>query len=268
MFGVVPKALWQKVYPADENNLCNWALRSLVVDTGDRVFLIDNGYGDKQDEKFFRFVYLNGGDGLNGGLAKAGYRPEDITDMLLTHLHADHCGGSIRHSKDGKGYAPVFPNATYWVSRPHWEWAIHPNVRERDAFLPENILPIKESGQLKFIEENTELAPGIEVRIYNGHTRGQLIPFIHTGSRTLVFTADLIPSYAHIPLVYNMSYDVEPLLTLTEKEAFLKEALVNDYVLFFEHDIFHECCTLTETPKGIRPDKFFSLEDFVSGKNC
>lgn len=261
MFGVVPKVLWQKVYPADEQNLCNWALRSLLVETGDRLILIDNGYGNKQDEKFFRHVYLNGGDGLEGGLAKAGFRPEDITDMVLTHLHADHCGGSIRYNPERTGFETVFPNATYWISRSHWEWAVNPNIREKDAFLPENILPIKESGQLKFVDQETSLAPGFDIRIFNGHTRGQMIPFIRYKNRTVVFTADLIPSYAHIPLVYNMSYDVEPLITLNEKEAFLKEALENHYILFFEHDIFHECCDLTDTPKGIRPHSFFTLNE-------
>ncbi len=262
MFGVVPKTLWQKVYPADGNNLCNWALRSLLIDTGDRRILIDNGYGDKQDEKFFKYVYLNGGDGLEGGLKKAGYAPEDITDMVLTHLHADHCGGGIRYRRDHSGFEPVFPNATFWISRSHWEWATHPNPREKDAFLKENIHPIQDSGQLRLLENDSELVPGVELRIYNGHTRGQLIPFIHYHGRTLVFMADLIPSAAHLPLVWNMSYDIEPLVTLQEKAAFLKEAYENKYILFFEHDLYHECCTIKMTDKGYRVDKFFTLENF------
>ncbi len=261
MFGVVPKALWQKVYPADEDNLCNWALRSLLIDTGDRRILIDNGYGDKQDEKFFRYVYLNGGEGLTGGLQKAGYTAEDITDMVLTHLHADHCGGGIRYNRDRTGYETVFPNATYWVSRLHWEWATHPNPRERDAFLEENILPMQKSGQLQLIEKDTELVPGVELRHYNGHTRGQLIPFVRYHGRTLVFMADLIPSTAHLPLVWNMSYDVEPLVTLQEKADFLKEAYDNNYILFFEHDLYQECCTIKLTDKGYRADECFMLED-------
>ncbi|NOY38515.1 MAG: MBL fold metallo-hydrolase [Chlorobi bacterium] len=263
MFGVVPKMLWQKVYPADENNLCNWALRSILVDTGERRILVDNGYGNKQDEKYFSYVYLNGGDGLDGGLAKAGYRPEDITDMVLTHLHADHCGGGIRYNANRSGFETVFPNATYWISRSHWEWAINPNLREKDAFLEENLIPIMDSGQIQFVEEDTHLAPGFEVRIFNGHTCGQIIPFIHYEDKTIVFTADLIPSYAHIPLVYNMSYDVEPLVTIAEKETFLKEALEHQYILFFEHDIFHECCLLTDTPKGIRAGTFLTLEEIT-----
>jgi len=263
MFGVVPKALWQKVYPADENNLCNWALRSLLIDTGDRRILFDNGYGDKQDEKFFRYVYLNGGDGLEGALGKAGYRPEDITDMVLTHLHADHCGGGVRYNADRTGFETVFPNAIYWISHTHWEWATHPNLREEDAFLEENILPMEESGQLKLIEENTELVPGVYLRIFNGHTRGQMIPFIRHKGHTLVFMADLIPSVAHLPLLYNMSYDIEPLVTLEEKNSFLREAYENNYTLFFEHDLYHECCTLKETPKGIRADRIFTLESFL-----
>ena len=263
MFGVVPKALWQKVYPADENNLCNWALRSLLIETGGRLILIDNGYGDKQDEKFFKYVYLNGGDGLEGGLRKAGYGPEDITDMVLTHLHADHCGGGIRYSRDRTGFETVFPNATYWISRSHWEWATHPNLREKDAFLEENILPMQESGQLQLIDNELELAPGVELRIYNGHTRGQLIPFIHYNGHTLVFTADLIPSMAHLPLVWNMSYDVEPLVTIREKETFLQEAFENNYVLFFEHDLYHECCTLKATPKGYRAGEELTLDEFL-----
>ncbi len=263
MFGVVPKTLWQKVYPADEQNLCNWALRSLLIDTGNRRILIDNGYGDKQDEKFFKYVWLNGGDGLEGGLRKAGYAPEDITDMVLTHLHADHCGGGIRYNRDRSGYEPVFPNATYRISRSHWEWATHPNPREKDAFLPENILPMQESGQLELLEKPGEIAPGVELRIYNGHTRGQIIPFIHYKDRTLVFMADLIPSVAHLPLVWNMAYDIEPLITLEEKAAFLKEAYENQYILFFQHDLYHECCTLKETPKGYRAGRIFTLEELT-----
>ncbi len=262
MFGVVPKALWQKVYPADENNLCNWALRSLLIVTGDRRILIDNGYGDKQDEKFFRYVYLNGGDGLEGGLRKAGFTPEDITDMVLTHLHADHCGGGIRRNAGG-GYEPVFPNATYHISRAHWEWATHPNPREKDAFLPENILPMQESGQLRLWDREGELAPGITLRFFHGHTRGQIIPFIRYHDRTIVFMADLIPSVAHLPLVWNMAYDIEPLVTLEEKAAFLREAYENQYILFFEHDLYHECCTLRKTPKGYRADKIFTLREFL-----
>ena len=263
MFGVVPKTLWQKVYPADENNLCNWSLRSLLIDTGERRILIDNGYGNKQDEKFFRYIYLNGGNGLEEGLRKAGYTPEDVTDMVLTHLHADHCGGGIQYNNDHTGFETVFSNARYWISRSQWDWATHPNPREKDAFLEENILPMQESGRLQLVEGNKKLVHGVELRIYNGHTRGQIIPFIHFEGHTLVFMADLIPSVAHLPLVWNMSYDIEPMVTIQEKEAFLREAYGNRYILFFEHDLYHECCTLKKTPKGYREDRIFTLEAFL-----
>jgi len=261
MFGVVPKVIWQKYYPADENNLCNWALRSILVDSGNRTALVDNGYGDKQSEKYMSFVHLNGGDGLMGGLNKYGYKPDDITDMVLTHLHADHCGGGVRYNIDKSGFELVFPNATYWVSRAQWESAMNPNSREKDGFLEENILPMMESGQLKFIDEDMELFPGFGVRLFYGHTNGQIIPFIEYKGRTVVFTADLIPSTVHIPLAYNMAYDLEPLVTLKEKETFLEEAYENDFVLFFQHDLYHECCTLQKTPKGMRHDKIFTLAE-------
>ncbi len=259
MFGVVPKALWQNKYPADENNLCNWALRSLLIDTGDRRILIDNGYGDKQSEKYFRHVHLNGGDGLDGALKKYGYTFDDITDMVITHLHADHCGGGVTYSQDGKTFEMVFKNATYWVSKPHWEWAMNPNKQEGAAFLEENLIPMKDSGQLKFIEKDTELFPGVELRLFNGHTVGQLIPFIHTGEKTIVFMADLIPSTAHIPLVWNMAYDVKPMDMLKEKEDFLNEAAENNYTLFFQHDLYNECVRVHNTEKGVRVKESFNL---------
>lgn len=260
MFGVVPKILWQEKYPADENNLCNWALRSLLIDTGERVILIDNGYGDKQSEKFFSHVYLNGGDGLEGALKKHGYALDDVTDMILTHLHADHCGGGVKYNSDKSGYEMVFKNATYWVSKPHWESAMNPNKQEGASFLEENLIPMLESGQLKFIEKNTELYPGINIRLYNGHTIGQMITFINTGEQTVVFTADLIPSTTHIPLVWNMAYDNRPLDTLQEKEDFLNEAAENNYTLFFQHDIYNECATVQKTAKGVRVKETFLLQ--------
>lgn len=259
MFGVVPKVLWQKKYPADENNLCNWALRSLLIDTGERVILIDNGYGDKQDEKFFSHVYLNGGDGLEGALKKNGYSFDDVTDMILTHLHADHCGGGVKYNTDRSGFELTFKNAIYWVSKPQWDWAINPNKQEGASFLKENLLPMQESGKLKFINENTELYPGISLRLYNGHTVGQIIPFINTGEKTIVFVADLIPSTAHIPLVWNMAYDIRPMDMLQEKEDFLNEAANENYTLFFQHDFYNECCMVLQTDKGIRVKETFSL---------
>ncbi|MGC9469906.1 MAG: MBL fold metallo-hydrolase [Bacteroidales bacterium] len=264
MFGVVPKMLWERKYPADENNLCNWALRSILAVENDRVILVDNGYGDKQDKKFFSHVQLNGGYGLEGALARAGYTPEQVTDMVLTHLHSDHCGGGVKRKEGGKGYEMTFPGATYLVSRRQWEWAMAPNVREADAYPEENLLPMMESGQLQFVEDaEYELVPGFRLKMYHGHTEGQLIPFIRYRNRTLVFMADLIPSVAHIPLKYNMSYDVYPMKMLEEKEAFLKEAVENGYVLFFQHDLYHECCILEKGPKGIRPARTFTLEEWV-----
>jgi glyoxylase-like metal-dependent hydrolase (beta-lactamase superfamily II) len=262
MFGVVPKVLWKRYYPSDEDNLCSWALRSILVDTGDQRILVDNGYGDKQDEKYFSHVYLQGDLGLDKALSKYGYTRYYITDMLLTHLHADHCGGGVQYNADKSGYELTFPNATYWVSRQQWESAMNPNKREADAFLSENIMPMLESGQLKFIEKNQTLFPGIDVRIYNGHTIGQVIPFIHYSGKTIVYMADLMPSTAHIPLAWNMSYDVTPLETLKEKESFLKEAVENDYILFFEHDIYNECCNVKDTPKGVRVNETFTLEEY------
>ena len=261
MFGVIPKVLWNRVYPADENNLCNWAIRSILAITGDRVILVDNGYGDKQDEKFFSHVYLNGGDGLEGGLKKAGYSLADVTDVVLTHLHADHCGGGVKRKTSGTGYELTFPNANYWVSLAQWELAVNPNVREADAFLEENLLPMMDSGHLRFIDEETELYPGFSIRIMNGHTPGQIIPIMDYKNTKIVFTADLIPSTAHIPVVWNMSYDTNPLITMEEKKRFLEECLKNSWILFFQHDLYAECCTLHMTPKGIRADKKFSFSD-------
>ena len=259
MFGVVPKVLWQSKYPADENNLCNWALRSLLIDTGDRVILIDNGHGDKQGKKFFSHVHLNGGDGLEGALQKNGFSLDNVTDVILTHLHADHCGGGVKYNTDRTGFEMVFKNATYWVSKPHWEWAMNPNKQEGAAFLEENIMPMLESGQLKFIEKDIALYPGINIRLYNGHTVGQIIPFINTGEKTYVFMADLIPSTAHIPLVWNMAYDVRPMDMIQEKEDFLNEAAENNYILFFQHDLYNECASVQKTEKGVRLKETFTL---------
>jgi glyoxylase-like metal-dependent hydrolase (beta-lactamase superfamily II) len=262
MFGVVPKVLWQKQYPADENNLCNWALRSVLVDTGDRRILVDNGCGDKQSEKFFSRLYLNGGYGLEGALERCGYSVKDITDMVITHLHYDHCGGGVKYNSDKTGYELTFPNAKYWISRRQWEWAMKPNKREAASYLKENILPVEKSGQLFFIEQNTELYPGFSVRLFNGHTEGQVIPFVRYCNKTIVFMADLIPSTVHIPVNWIMGYDIRPLVVMREKEKFLREAFERDYILFFEHDVFHECCDLKETPKGIRVKDTFTLEEY------
>lgn len=257
MFGVIPKALWSRVYKSDPNNLINLSLRSLIIEIEDHVILVDTGWGEKQDEKFFRHVYLNGGDGLINGLGENGYKPEDITDVFLTHLHADHCGGGIKNGNAEGQYEVTFPNATYHVSKAQWEWAVKNNLREADAFLKENIFPIKESGHLNLVEKEGELFPGFSVMICYGHTPGLMIPLIQYDDKTLVYTGDLIPTLGHIPLIWNMSYDIESLKTIEEKQRLLEEALAKSYILVFQHDENVECCNLEMTSRGIRAkDKF------------
>jgi glyoxylase-like metal-dependent hydrolase (beta-lactamase superfamily II) len=269
MFGVVPKSIWNKVNPADENNLCSWALRCLLIEDGNRLILVDNGNGDKQDAKFFSHYHLHGDDTLDKSLAKYGFHRDDITDVILTHLHFDHCGGTIR--RDGDRLVPNFKNATVWSNEEHWQWATHPNDREKASFLKENILPIQENGQLKFIpipnRENplrqltsVNFTDSISIRIADGHSRAMMLPQIQYKDRTIVFMADLLPSQGHIPLPYVMGYDMFPMTTLDEKKNFLEEAVDNNYILFFEHDPKVECCTLQRTEKGIRPKEFFSLD--------
>jgi glyoxylase-like metal-dependent hydrolase (beta-lactamase superfamily II) len=276
MFGVVPKSIWNKLNPADENNLCSWAMRCLLIEDDGRLILIDNGIGNKQDEKFLKHYYLHGNHTLDSSLAKHGFHRDDITDVFLTHLHFDHCGGSIM--RDGDKLVTAFKNATYWSNENHWEWAVNPNDREKASFLKENILPIKESGQLKFVEfplqkleENWSLKPkslvtvpfkkDIEVKFVNGHTSKMMLPQIKYKDRTLVYMADLLPSAAHIPIPYVMAYDMFPLTTLHEKKSFLTEAVENNYILFFEHDPQIECCDLEQTEKGVRPKNTFRLEE-------
>ena len=263
MFGVVPKALWSRVYKPDENNLIVLTLRSLIVETNGHVILVDTGWGDKQDEKFFRHVYLHNGEGLPGGLRNRGYKPEDITDVVLTHLHADHCGGGVVKSKTRTGYELTFPDAIYHVSRTQWEWAMKNNPREEDAFLEENILPIMQSGRLSLVDEECELFEGFSVRIYYGHTPGLMIPVIRYHDKTLIYTGDLIPTVAHLPLIWNMSYDIESLKTIDEKDHLLEEVLANGYILVFQHDESVECCTLEMTPKGIRAKEKFSFSKII-----
>lgn len=267
MFGVVPKSIWNKLNPADENNLCSWALRCLLVEDGNKLILIDNGIGDKQDEKFFRHYYLHGDDTLDKSLEKNGFSRNDITDVFLTHLHFDHCGGSII-KKDNK-LVTAFPNAVYWSTRDHWDWAVNPNEREKASFLKENILPIEESGQLQFVMEPVDAEQGglavfnenISIRFVYGHTESMMLPQINYNGRTVVYMADLLPSHGHIPIPYVMAYDMFPLTTLNEKQAFLEDALKNDFILFFEHDLNHEACTLHQTDRGIRAKEFFSIEE-------
>ncbi len=263
MFGVVPKVMWSKLYPCDENNLCNWSMRCLLVVDGDRKILIDCGIGDKQSDKFFSNYYLNGEDTLDKSLAAYGFTVGDITDLILTHLHFDHAGGAVRWNAEKTGYEVTFKNATYHTSRAQWEWATSPNNREKASFLKENILPIQQNGKLHLIESEGELFPGVSVRIFNGHTEGQVIPMIRYGDKTVVYMADLLPSAAHIPLPYVMSYDTRPLITLQEKEVFMAEAAKNGYILFFEHDIFNECATVQETEKGVRLKATHRLEEIL-----
>ncbi len=259
MFGVIPKALWSRVYHSDENNLIVLTLRSLIVETDGHVILVDTGWGNKQDEKFFRHTYLHNGEGLIEGLKTRGYEPGHITDVVLTHLHADHCGGGIIKSKTGTGYELTFPNAIYHVSRTQWEWAVKNNPREEDAFLEENILPIMQSGRLMLVDEECELFRDFFIRFFFGHTPGLMLPVIKYKGKTLVYTGDLIPTIAHIPLIWNMSYDIESLKTIEEKEKLLNEALKNNYTLVFQHDESIECCTLQMTEKGIRAKEKFGF---------
>lgn len=261
MFGVVPKVLWNKLYPADENNLCNWALRCLLIKDNDKLILIDNGMGDKQDEKFFSHYYLNGDDTLEKSFAKNGFSFDDVTDVILTHLHFDHCGGSIKYDEN-KNLVPAFKNAKFWVSKQQWEWATNPNHREKASFLKENILPMQE--YLHLIDKETEFSENIKLKLFNGHTNGQIIPHINFNGRTLVFMGDLLPSTAHIPMPWVMSYDTRPLLTLEDKKRFFDDAIKNNYTLFLEHDLYNECCTIKQTEKGPRLDKKLTLNEFIN----
>jgi glyoxylase-like metal-dependent hydrolase (beta-lactamase superfamily II) len=271
MFGVVPKTIWHKLNPADENNMCTWAMRCLLIEEGDRLILVDTGIGNKQDEKFFSHYYLHGNDTLEKSLQAKGFTADDITDVLLTHLHFDHCGGAIL--RKGDALLPAFKNAVYWSNRQHWEAAVRPNQREKASFLKDNILPIEQSGQLQFIDlpqgqstgtlinGQSSFAEHISIRFAEGHTDAMMLPVISYKGRTIVYMADLLPSTAHIPLPYIMSYDMHPLTTLYERDTFWKEAVYNDYVLYLEHDPATECCTLQQTEKGIKLKDRFSLNE-------
>ena len=281
MFGVVPKSIWNKLNPADENNLCSWAMRCLLIEEEGRLILVDTGMGDKQDDKFFGHYYLHGDDTLERSLAKHGFTKDDITDVFLTHLHFDHCGGCIE--KNGDKLEPAFKNATYWSNESHWQWAIQPNDREKASFLKENILPIQESGKLKFLTADVRSAIDNNVTqidkfctvyaspftehvsfiLANGHTNAMMLPVINYNEKTIVYMADLLPSAAHLPLPYVMGYDMFPLTTLHEKKAFLTEAIQNNYILYFEHDPVNECCTLQKTEKGIRVQEVFKCADIT-----
>ena len=271
MYGVVPKSMWNKLNPSDENNLCNWALRCLLVEDGNRLILIDNGVGNKQDAKFFGHYHLSGTTAIDEALAVHGFHSSDITDVLLTHLHFDHCGGSI--NRIGDKLLPAFNNAIYWSNQDHWNWATQPNDREKASFLKENILPIQESGQLQFIQTpindlnttgklgTTAFTNNIAIRFVNGHTNQMMLPQLNYKGRTMVYMADLLPSVSHIPLPYVMAYDMFPYTTLQEKKSFLQEAAAGNYVLYFEHDAFNECCDLQFTEKGVRAGNCFTLNE-------
>ncbi|SFS43656.1 Glyoxylase, beta-lactamase superfamily II [Zhouia amylolytica] len=266
MFGVVPKSIWQRTNPADANNMIDMAARCLLIEDGNRLTLIDTGMGNKQSDKFFGYYYLWGNHDLDTSLKKAGFHRDDITDVFMTHLHFDHCGGSVQWNKDRTGYEPAFKNAKFWTNKDHWDWAVKPNAREKASFLPENIKPMEESGQLNFIDNNGDsyersVEMGFDILYVDGHTDKQMIPHITYQGKTLVFAADLLPTTGHIPLPYVMGYDTRPLLTLDEKETFLETAVDQEYYIMLEHDAHHEICTLQHTEKGVRLKDTFTFDE-------
>ena len=264
MFGVIPKSIWNNLNPADENNMCTWAMRCLLIEDRNRLILIDTGIGDKQSEKFFSHYYLHGPNNLLGSLREIGVTPDDITDVFFTHLHFDHCGGAVKRSQeDPEEYELVFNKARYWTNKNHLKWAIKPNPREKASFLKENILPIEEHGRLNLVNKENPFSEQFDIIYVNGHTESQMLPKIKYKGKTIVFVADLLPSAGHIPLPYIMGYDTRPLLTLTEKESFLNEAARKNYILFFEHDPHIECATVHNTEKGVRIENTFSLSDIL-----
>lgn len=263
MFGTVPKSIWQKINPANDQNMCNWAMRCLLVEDGNRLILIDNGMGEKQSEKFFGYYYLNGIHSLKKSLHDAGVDFNDITDVVLTHLHFDHCGGSVKWNTMKDNYELTFPNATYWVHESHWNHAINPNPREKASFLKENMLPIQELGHLKFMPNNLQITDNISGILAQGHTESMFCPKISIGNQTLVFMADMIPSIGHIKPNYVMGYDIRPLETMKERESFLKIAVSDEYILFFEHDLSIECGTISVGERGYQIQNAGNLSDFV-----
>lgn len=264
MFGVVPKVIWNKLNPADENNLCNWAMRCLLVEIGNRLILIDTGIGDKQEDKFFKHYYLSGDQTLESSLKLKGFSVGDITDVFLTHLHFDHVGGAVKFNQDRTRLECRFPNATYWSHEQHWNHAINPNPREKPSFLSENILPIQESGQLKLLNTVQEIAPGFSFIEVNGHTESMMLPKIDMGSQTLIYMADLVPSAHHIPANYVMGYDIRPLDTMKERQKIHEQAVKENYIYFFEHDPVNECGTVAHTEKGMRLERTFPLREVFS----
>ncbi len=261
MFGVVPKTIWNNLNPADENNLCNWAMRCMLVEDGNRLVLIDTGIGTKQNDKFFGYYYLNGEDSLEKSINALGYSKADITDVLLTHLHFDHCGGAVEWNADKTGYQPAFKNAVYWSHQKHWQHANNPNPREKASFLKENFVPLQEAGVLKFVGDDLKITDNINAFLGYGHTEAMMMPIIKYGDKTVMYMADLMPSSAHIKPAYAMGYDIRPLDTMAEREAFNQKAVENNYILFFEHDPVTECATLTQTERGTVIKEKFNLSD-------
>ncbi|UII81621.1 MBL fold metallo-hydrolase [Flagellimonas sp. CMM7] len=266
MFGVVPKSIWNRTNPADSNNMIDIAARSLLIQDGDRLILIDSGMGNKQSEKFFSYYYQWGDHSLDNSLNELGFHRDDITDVFMTHLHFDHCGGSVQWNHDRTGYEPAFKNARFWTNQAHWEWATNPNAREKASFLKENLLPMQESGQLHFVQRNdssflekSEL--GFGILFVDGHTEKQMLPHISYKGKNIIFVADLIPTVGHIPLPYVIGYDTRPLLTLNEKAKFLNNTVESNSFLFFEHDAHNQLCTLKHTEKGVRLDELFSFNE-------
>ena len=259
-FGVVPKKVWQKRYPCDKDNYCTLHMRCLLVDTGDRRILIDAGTGDKQ-LKYLAYYGFKGVIDFESELGNSGYQCSDITDVIFTHLHFDHCGGATRFGADGESVELVFPNATHWVSQTQWDNFMHPNVRESDSYFAENMMPISTAGKLKLVTENQMVCPELEIRIFNGHTVGQLVSYIHLGTKTLVYVGDVIPLAANVPLSWISSYDVFPLTAMEEKKVLLDEAADKEQILFFEHDAYTECCTVISNYKKHKIEKTFNLEE-------
>lgn len=264
MFGVVPKTIWQKTNPADEKNMISMSMRCMLIEDGNRLILIDTGIGNKQSDKFFGYYYMFGDFSLDTSLAKYGFHRDDITDVFLTHLHFDHCGGVIKWNDNKTGFMPAFKNAKVWSNERHWQWAIEPNAREKASFLKENINPIQENGQLNFIHRNAKDQIGFDVLFMDGHTEKQMLPKIEYQGKTIVFMADLLPTVGHIPLPYVMGYDTRPLLTLEEKRVFLNEAADKEFYLFLEHDAYNELCTVKHTEKGVRLKESYKFTDIFN----
>jgi glyoxylase-like metal-dependent hydrolase (beta-lactamase superfamily II) len=268
MFGVVPKSIWNKTNPADDNNLIDIAARCLLIEDGNRLILIDTGMGNKQSDKFFGYYSLWGSHSLDKSLAKYGFHRDDITDVFMTHLHFDHCGGSIQWNKDRTGYEPAFKKAVFWSNENHWQWATEPNVREKASFLKENIIPMQESGQLRFVQRpeddylvKSEL--GFGILFVDGHTEKQMIPHIQYQDKTIVFCADLLATAGHIPIPYVMGYDTRPLLTMPEKTTFMNSAAENNYYLFLQHDAHNEIIRVEKTERGVRLKDAFSADEIL-----